>query len=51
MHYHNDTPQATMERSVHHTRIQSQTNADPHHIHPPLRLRELDTNNIITEED
>ena len=50
MHYHNDTTQANMERSEHHTRIQSQTNADPHHIHPLLRLRDLDTNNRITEE-
>ena len=25
MHYHNDTTQANMERSEHHTRIQSQT--------------------------
>ena len=40
-----------MERSEHHTRIPSQTNADPHHIHPLLRLRDLDTNNRITEED
>ena len=51
MHYHNDTTQANIERSEHHTRIQRQTNADPHHIHPPLRLRDLDTNNRITGED
>ena len=50
MHYHNDTTQANMERSEHHTRIQSQTNAHPHHIHRPLRLRDLDTNNRITED-
>ncbi len=41
-----------MERSEeHHTQIQSQTNAHPHHIHPPLCLRDLDANNRITEED
>ena len=40
-----------MERSKHHTQIQSQTNAHPHHIHPSLRLRDLDTNNRIAEED
>ena len=40
-----------MERSEHHTQIQSQTNANPHHIHPPLCLRDLDANNRITEED
>ena len=40
-----------MEQSEHHTQIQSQTNAHPHHIHPPLCLRDLDANNRITEED
>ena len=51
MHYHSDKTEANMERSEHHTQIQSQTNAHPHHIHPPLCLRDLDANNRITEED
>ena len=45
--YHNDK----MVRSEHHTQIQSQTNAHPRHIHPPLCLRDLDANYRITEED
>ena len=40
-----------MERSEHHTQIKSQTNAHPHHIHPPLCLRDLDATNRITEEN
>ena len=36
---------ANMGRSEHHTQIQSQTNAHPHHIDPPLCLRDLDANN------
>ena len=34
-----------------HTQIQSQTNAYPNRSHPPLRLRDLDANNRLTEED
>ena len=45
------TLKATMERREHHTQIQSQTNAHPNHIHPPLCLRDLEANNIIAEED
>ncbi len=40
-----------MERSEHHTQIQSQANAHPYHIHPPLCLPDLDANNGITEDD
>ena len=39
------------DQKEHQTQIQSQTNAHPHHIHPPLCLRDLDANNRITEED
>ena len=38
-------------RTWRNNQIQSQTNAHPHHIHPPLCLRDLDTNIRITEED
>ena len=31
-----------MERSEHHTQIQSQTNAHPHYIHPLLRISRKD---------